>query len=548
MTVSMTNLNKENTRIIIGNPGCGKTTTLVEELRKASKTSPLNRIAYCSFSVAAIDEAISRALVSLNLSKESSTEKSLSKKDLPYFRTLHSMAFHLLGLNKDALMTVPQIKEFGRLTGIPVSGSTLMRSSELTQRTRQYTGDQILQIIDVARLTNQTVREYVTHTLSNNGEATPKKFSINHIEDIDQRYRDFKILEEIYDYTDMLVMAKHAELDLPELDYLFIDEAQDLSSLQWILVNRLAEKTRNIVIAGDDKQCINTFVGADVDTFLELPGKVETLNKSYRVPSTVFSLANRVVKHMHKFRKEGAVWSPREEKGKVTYCSSIPLYSLLSGDWLILTRTNYQLEPIRKRLIEFCWDFPFLFTVNGEPPIDTEIFRVIELYNLCEKTKKSILELVTVEDGDTLAEKKVKYDYIQLFKKYISCSPDLKPWEIDVDFKRKLITPWELSMDKLDKYTKKYASHLYSVYKEQKEEMFNNAKIRIMTIHAAKGREADNVIVCTDIPRSVKASMAQDNDDTEAKVFYVAITRAKQNLYIYSNNNKYGTLKRYLDS
>ena len=346
----------------------------------------------------------------------------------------------------------------------------------------------------------------------------------------------------------MLVMAKHAELDLPELDYLFIDEAQDLSSLQWILVNRLAEKTRNIVIAGDDKQCINTFVGADVDTFLELPGKVETLNKSYRVPSTVFSLANRVVKHMHKFRKEGAVWSPREEKGKVTYCSSIPLYSLLSGDWLILTRTNYQLEPIRKRLIEFCWDFPFLFTVNGEPPIDTEIFRVIELYNLCEKTKKSILELVTVEDGDTLAEKKVKYDYIQLFKKYISCSPDLKPWEIDVDFKRKLITPWELSMDKLDKYTKKYASHLYSVYKEQKEEMFNNAKIRIMTIHAAKGREADNVIVCTDIPRSVKASMAQDNDDTEAKVFYVAITRAKQNLYIYSNNNKYGTLKRYLDS
>lgn len=670
----------------------------------------------------------------------------------------------------------------------------------------------------MARLNNQTVREYVTRTLAHNGESLPKSFTINQLEDIDRRYQDYKILEEIYDYTDMLVMAKYAELDLPDLDYLFVDEAQDLSALQWILVDRLAERTRKIVIAGDDKQCqppgskvlttegfkniedldeetdklisydkrgaqcygkysfkkkaheytgllytletekgrttvteghinlvkwnnkdlsknvvylmqrgdyfrigwcqlfssggflhlgersrkekaektwilkvcdskkeasiyesiiaakyglpmvpfepvygsiyydrdgldrifksipdqklragkllkdfgkelndpflqegkrnrhgatifecstrnliedlmslphrvtnkkiewkqiqsiavkeysgvvygldvekhhtyitddniithncINEFAGADVDTFLALPGKVETLKQSYRIPATVFTLANKVMKHMHKFRKEGAMWSPKEEKGKIVYCSSLPLSAILSGEWLLLARSSYQLEPMQERLIRLCYDFPFLFTVNGVAPIDMEIFRVLELYSLCKKKKQSILELITVTPEDSLADKKAKYDYIRLFKNYISSSPHLQPWEVDENFKKKLLLPWNVAMDKLDKYTKQYVAHLYPLYKEKKEELFCDAKIRLMTIHAAKGREAENVLVCTDLPRSAKMSMLQTDDDTEAKVLYVAITRAKKNLYIYSNNNKYGSLKTYLE-
>ncbi len=647
----------------------------------------------------------------------------------------------------------------------------------------------------------------------------PKNFTINQLEDIDRRYQDYKILEEIYDYTDMLVMAKYAELDLPDLDYLFVDEAQDLSALQWILVDRLAERTDKIVIAGDDKQCqppgskvlttegfkniedldeetdklisydkrgaqcygkysfkkkaheytgllhtlktekgkttvteghinlvkwnnkdtsknvvylmqrgdyfrigwcqlfssggflhlgersrkekdektwilrvcdskkeasiyesiiaakyglslvpfepvngstyydrdgldhifksipdqklragrllkdfgkelsdpflqegkrnrhgatifecstrnlieglmslphrvtnkkiewkqiqsitvkeysgvvygldvekhhtyitdaniithncINEFAGADVDTFLALPGKVETLKQSYRIPSAVFNLANTIMKRMLKYRKEGANWTPREEKGKVITCTSLPLSNILSGEWLLLARSSYQLEPMRERLIRLCSDFPFLFTVNGVPPVDMDIFRVIELHKLCALKKRSILELVTVADTDNLSDKKTKFDYIKLFKKFMSSDPALKPWEIDSNFKEKLLLPWYKAMDKLDRYTIKYVEHLYNVYKEKKEDLFEDAKIRLMTIHAAKGREADNVLVCMDLPRSARASMLQADDDTEAKVLYVAITRAKKNLYLYStNNNRYGSLKTYLE-
>jgi DNA helicase II / ATP-dependent DNA helicase PcrA len=61
----------------------------------------------------------------------------------------------------------------------------------------------------------------------------------------------------------------------------------------------------------------------------------------------------------------------------------------------------------------------------------------------------------------------------------------------------------------------------------QGESLTGDARIRISTIHGAKGAEADNVMLLTDIsPRT------QEESDDEARVFYVGLTRAKQNLHI----------------
>ena len=63
------------------------------------------------------------------------------------------------------------------------------------------------------------------------------------------------------------------------------------------------------------------------------------------------------------------------------------------------------------------------------------------------------------------------------------------------------------------------------------EKITKEPRIRLSTIHAAKGGEAENVILLTDISSRVYKSF-QDNPDDESRVFYVGLTRAKENLYL----------------
>ena len=62
--------------------------------------------------------------------------------------------------------------------------------------------------------------------------------------------------------------------------------------------------------------------------------------------------------------------------------------------------------------------------------------------------------------------------------------------------------------------------------------------VRISTIHGAKGAEAQNVVVFTDLSYKTYLAM-QTNMDDELRTFYVAATRAKENLWVIdprSNN------------
>ena len=65
---------------------------------------------------------------------------------------------------------------------------------------------------------------------------------------------------------------------------------------------------------------------------------------------------------------------------------------------------------------------------------------------------------------------------------------------------------------------------------------YNKTNIKLSTIHAAKGAEADNVVLCTDVS---PATYENIDTDMENRVWYVAITRARKKLYLVPPQTDY---------
>ena len=76
----------------------------------------------------------------------------------------------------------------------------------------------------------------------------------------------------MFEFSDMI--SKFVEGDkCPPLHCVFLDEAQDLSPLQWDMFFYIESKCARSYIAGDDDQTIYTFQGADPKIFIDLKGQ-----------------------------------------------------------------------------------------------------------------------------------------------------------------------------------------------------------------------------------------------------------------------------------
>ena len=80
---------------------------------------------------------------------------------------------------------------------------------------------------------------------------------------------NFKKSKNLLDFTDMLDIFIKEET-IPQLDIIFVDEAQDLTTKQWKVIERINEYCKFRYIAGDDDQAIYRWAGADVKRFLNI--------------------------------------------------------------------------------------------------------------------------------------------------------------------------------------------------------------------------------------------------------------------------------------
>ncbi len=109
-------------------------------------------------------------------------------------------------------------------------------------------------------------------------------------------------------------------------------------------------KVKDVYFAGDDDQCIYSWMGVDVKDFLNASDNKTILHKSYRLPRNIYNVADSMVSQLG--TRQEKIWMPKEESGVVVWHHDMLGLDLTNGEWLILARTNYIANKIATDLKE----------------------------------------------------------------------------------------------------------------------------------------------------------------------------------------------------
>ena len=487
--------------IILGPPGTGKTTTLLNLVDQFLKDGIRPRqIGYFSFTKKAATEAATRAAEKFNLDIEN---------DLPFFRTLHSYAFNQLGMTKEKMMKQEDYKEFGQKCGIPIKTAKYSTEDGTFNSDNEY-----LTIINTARVKRMDLLEYYD--------------SRQNILDIErgtlfllaEELKRFKKEKGLKDFTDLLEDFLNKET-LNKFEVLFIDEAQDLSLLQWDMVRKIWSRAGKTYIAGDDDQAIFKWAGADVDHFIALKEEVDdiqTLDQSYRIPGgPIHELSQKIIsKVQNRFDKE---YKPREEIGILKRYSDITQVDMSKGEWLVLSSANYFLEDAK----DLCEIQGWYFQYKGINSVPLKLLLALNNWEAWRKDAQlNHLEIKNI------------YEYLGSnvlvgFQKGKTLHSDVKYTLKECKETHGLITDkvWYEAFEGLDPMTETYIRNM----RANGEQINKNPRIIMSTIHGAKGGEADKVLLMQDITNAALETFSYDPDELH-RLFYTGATRAKRELHV----------------
>ena len=498
---------------IFGPPGTGKTTTLLNMLDKALDSGvSSNSIAFLAFTRKAASEAKERASARFHLDPD---------KDLFYFRTLHSLALSMSGIRTEQVMDKEHYKALSELISVPLVSRTSL-DDDIADK--QATDHPILRLINLALLCNKPLREQYNQTSI--------EFDWNTVNYVNKCYTKYKDQYELYDFTDMLqCFIDESEVSCPKFDLVFLDEAQDLSPLQWDIAHILDKNAKKMYAAGDDDQAIYRWAGADVEQFITLDGSSETLSQSYRVPRRIHRTAENIVSRIRsRYPKK---YEPKDSEGCVSYVSSLDDIDVSSGQWLILAQAGYILNPV----VEMLRSSGYLYTHKGHRSISSKISSAVNGWEQLRKGKTVTAETVRDIYSFMSTGVRVKRGFKTLTGaddgNLLNLAELQDNWGLMIG--EELI--WRDALDRLPEEARVYITAML-----RRGEKFNaEPRITVSTIHGSKGGESENVVIFTDLSPSADDTMRIGNDDIH-RVFYVAVTRTKENLFIVEaedNNRSY---------
>lgn len=450
---------------IFGPPGTGKTTYLLTLLEREFKKVHPAECAFVSFTRKGTYEGVQRATDKFNLSPQ----------ELKYFKTIHALCFSEIGARRYDMLQRSHYKQFSEAMGLRFLG---YYTEDLVSNNDQYL------------FAEQLARNNAETAINFTRDLSTKKLAW-----VAANYRRFKEQVGVIDFTDLLEQYLERGEPLP-VKVAFIDEAQDLTDLQWRVVNKMFSAVERLYIAGDDDQAIYEWSGADVQQFLDFEGQTKVLSKSYRLPASIHQYAACIAKEIHtrqekKFRDNG-------ERGKVAVTTCWRDIELDPQECtLILSRNNCFLGEAAEELQER----GVVYNRKGVCSVDTKTMNAIRRYE------------------DYRSDKVTKKDALLYSAYFKTIEEKDRPWYLvlnreadEINYYRALIA----SKTALDKPT-----------------------VDLETIHSAKGSESDHVILMMNVTNRVFMNL-RNQPDSEFRCLYVGATRAKKKLTIKLSSSRHG--------
>lgn len=493
--------------IIVGPPGCGKTTKCLELMEHHLRMGvDPERIAFVSFTKAAVEVAKSRA------------KKLFGFKDkrLPWFRTLHSIAFKKTAMALDSVMQEKNYQEFEKLLGN--YGAISVANRQKDEMNGIFFGSN--SDADFALYMDSKARgmmidwEELYHLEAPKIERLRAKYAI-------VNYHHYMKVKGLFDFTDMLEIFIEQGEPL-DVDVVFIDEAQDLNKLQWHVAFLAFANAEQVYIAGDDDQAIYKWSGADVDLFQSMEGERLILDQSYRLPSKIHHQCMRVIEQVDKrIPKE---FKPRAEVGNVEVhfvLDRLLHHDLTQGEWLILGRNRHQLYSMKRLLMVYGYVF-----VDPQGYPSTTIYQKNGIDAWTKLQRGGYCTYEQLNDLYRCMMHNVDYDH----DKTIFMSGEEYCYSDLVRFRGLLIKkdiPWYDALHGIAENKRIYYRNII----KRNGGKWEKPRIRLSTIHAAKGDECDNVLLLTEMSKKSHTDLLRNPSD-EHRVFYVGMSRAKESLHI----------------
>ncbi len=278
--------------LVIAGAGSGKTRTLIYRVARLVETGvPPENILLLTFTRKAAGVMLERAA---SLADERCRHVSGG--------TFHSLAHRVLRNNADLVGFDRSFTILDRQDMEEVL-QALVRENQVEKGTIRFPKKSTLaSIISKAVNLGQSIEFLMMEEYAQFLEHIP------HVRRIEQLYGEYKKLNQLMDYDDLLIFFRKLlssnegiRKDLSRrYQYIMVDEYQDTNGIQADIVKELSCDHRNIMVVGDDSQSIYSFRGANYKNMFDFPTlfpevKIIKLEQNYRSTQPILTLTNAIM-------------------------------------------------------------------------------------------------------------------------------------------------------------------------------------------------------------------------------------------------------------
>lgn len=546
--------------LVLAGPGSGKTAVITERIR---------------YLMGAVNVKAESILV-LTFSNKAAREmqRRLNESSSVCFGTFHSFFFHVLkqykNYNSDSIIKYSQQVAYIRDVGIKLN-----IKPDIDERWCMDT----LSEISVYKNTGQMPK----YLLDDELKLFPKVFEEYCLRLKKAGYIDFDDM-----IRDALELLRSNPLVLGEIKdrfkYILVDEFQDCNKDQYELLKLISQDNNNLFAVGDDDQAIYAFRGSDTRIILKFLsdypncGYVELI-RNYRCSGNIIDKAFELIGHNQSrktkqkqlpslLRGNGEVYVIKTEDA---YSEAAEVYEIIdevmkkgvkSSDISVLYRTDtasdYLTEYLSDKKIvsnktgrdslkdkEYVKDILAYLNISQGDLSRENFYRILNkpdrgLIRDCIRENKTTEEAMMSYYGDDIKSRKSIHE---LFDNLLYIK-DLRPYAAIQYIWKKIGYGKYCGMgevpNELLSYVGKYKDIKSFILSFNEKTRDKNDGVVLQTIHASKGLEYDTVIIIGLQEGIMPHSRAGTEEDIEEerRLMYVAMTRAKNRLYIIARGKE----------